>query len=186
MNSVTEVVASVHCIVKKRDINCIHMHIFVVFFFFQALHRSGSHAAYCRAPPLLEQHLVGNVLRATGLGGGHYHPPHGETVTLGGNTTLGRGEVELFISAAASPDTSKERGKHTTGWHTDFQENFTIQLSGIKRWTLRRGRIRHPLRATTPVSRDLCCMYCITLLIATCYNLFSCSYSSSIMEEMLV
>lgn len=170
---------------KKRDINCIRMHIFVVFFF-QALHRSGSHAAYCRAPPLLEQHLVGNVLRATGLGGGHYHPPHGETVTLGGNTTLGRGEVELFISAAASPDTSKERGKHTTGWHTDFQENFTIQLSGIKRWTLRRGRIRHPLRATTPVSRDLCCMYCITLLIATCYNLFSCSYSSSIMEEMLV
>ena len=166
----------------KRDIDCTRMHIFVVFFF-QALHRSGSHAAYCRAPPLLEQHLVGNVLRATGLGGGHYHPPHGETVTLGGNTTLGRGEVELFISAAASPDTSKEQGKHTTGWHTDFQENFTIQLSGIKRWTLRRGRIRHPLRATTPVSRELfICMYC-----TFCDELiFSCSYSSSIMEEMPV
>jgi len=40
--------------------------------------------------------------------------------------------------------------KHNTGWHTDFQENFTIQLSGIKRWTLRRGRVRHPLRGTTP------------------------------------
>ena len=36
------------------------------------------------------------------------------------------------------------------GWHTDFQENFTIQISGVKRWTLRRGRVTHPLRATTP------------------------------------
>ena len=121
------------------------------------------------------------------MGGGHYHPPHGETVTLGGNTTLGRGEVELFISAAAPPATSKEHGKHTTGWHTDFQENFTIQLSGIKRWTLRRGRVRHPLRATTPVSREILCMYCISFLIEMCITLFSlCSYSSSIMEEMPV
>ena len=138
-----------------------------------ALHKSGSHPAYCRAPPILEQHLVGSLLRATGLGGGHYHPPHSDSiVTLGGNTTLGRGEVELFIStssassgkgekaaaAAAGKGSKKEEQgdknsggkKHTTGWHTDFQENFTIQLSGIKRWTLRRGRIPHPLRATTP------------------------------------
>ena len=41
-------------------------------------------------------------------------------------------------------------GGHVTGWHTDFQENFTIQLSGVKRWTLRRGRVPSPLRATTP------------------------------------
>ena len=119
------------------------------------LHMSGRHAAYCRAPPLLEQHLVGSLLRATGLGGGHYHPPHAETVTLGEGTTLGRGEVELFISAPSSSDgnvRNAEMGnnKHTTGFHTDFQENFTIQLSGIKRWTLRRGRVRHPLRGTTP------------------------------------
>lgn len=106
-----------------------------------ALHVSGSHSAYCRAPPILEQHLVNSLLRATGLGGGHYHPPHSETVTLGGNTSLGRGEVELFIS--------QSDGK-VTGWHTDFQENFTIQISGVKRWTLRRGRVAHPLRATTP------------------------------------
>jgi len=82
-------------------------------------------------------------------------------VTLGGGTSLGRGEVELFIgaagasgaaSAAASSQSNNAKGdkKHTTGWHTDFQENFTIQLSGIKRWTLRRGRVRHPLRGTTP------------------------------------
>jgi len=118
-----------------------------------ALHQSGSHPAYCRAPPALEQLLVGSLLRATGLGSGQYHPPHADVVTIGGGTTLGRGEVELFISTSSSSSTSKENGsskKHLTGWHTDFQENFTIQLSGVKRWTLRRGRVRHPLRGTTP------------------------------------
>ena len=118
-----------------------------------ALHQSGSHPAYCRAPPILEQLLVKSLLRSTGLGAGHYHPPHSETVTLGGGTTLGRGEVELFIGAKQSEQSTngtKETKKHTTGAHTDFQENFTIQLSGVKQWTLRRGRVRHPLRATTP------------------------------------
>ncbi|KAL7487741.1 hypothetical protein ACHAW6_013314 [Cyclotella cf. meneghiniana] len=119
-----------------------------------ALHQSGSHPAYCRAPPPLEQLLVRSLLRSTGLGGGHYHPPHSDAVSLGGGTTLGRGEVELFIGAK-NPDGNSMNGKdlknkHTTGAHTDFQENFTIQLSGIKEWTLRRGRVRHPLRATTP------------------------------------
>ncbi|KAL7459800.1 hypothetical protein ACHAWC_011781 [Mediolabrus comicus] len=120
-----------------------------------ALHQSGSHPAYCRAPPALEQLLVGSLLRTTGLGGGHYHPPHADVVTLGGGTTLGRGEVELFISTSSSSSSSKSKDngtakKHLTGWHTDFQENFTIQLSGVKRWTLCRGRVKHPLRATTP------------------------------------
>ena len=152
------------------------------------LHVSGSHPAYCRAPPSLERLLVSSLLRSTGLGGGHYHPPHndyGVAATLGGGTTLGRGEVELFVGTTTSssnttptiptPATSSSRsrgggskktngdggggksgsssrvaGGCTTGWHTDFQENFTIQLTGIKRWTLRRGRVRHPLRGTTP------------------------------------
>ena len=119
-----------------------------------ALHQSGSHPAYCRAPPALEQLLVSSLLRATGLGGGHYHPPHADVVTIGGGTTLGRGEVELFISTSSLSSKCKDNGSvkksHLTGWHTDFQENFTIQLSGVKRWTLRRGRVRHPLRGTTP------------------------------------
>ncbi len=120
-----------------------------------ALHQSGSHPAYCRAPPALEQLLVASLLRSTGLGGGHYHPPHADVVTIGGGTTLGRGEVELFISTSSSSSSSsefKDNGSvsHLTGWHTDFQENFTIQLSGVKKWTLRRGRVRHPLRGTTP------------------------------------
>ena len=118
-----------------------------------AIHASGGHPAYCRAPPLLEQHLVGLLLRAT------CHPPHdGDAVTLGGGTTLGRGVVELIIGAASSTSTSACKkntvNENTAGkkkkHHTNFQENFTIQLSGIKRWTLRRGRVRHPLCGTTP------------------------------------
>lgn len=114
-----------------------------------ALHQSGSHPAYCRAPPILEQLLVKSLLCSTGLGAGHYHPPHSENVTLGGGTTLGRGEVELFIGPKHVSDQT-EANKHTTGAHTDFQENFTLQLSGVKQWTFRRGRVLHPLRATTP------------------------------------
>jgi hypothetical protein len=53
---------------------------------------------------------------------------------------MGRGEVEVFIGTAG----------HTTGWHTDFQENFTIQLSGSKKWTLRQGTVQYPLRGCTP------------------------------------
>jgi len=84
-----------------------------------ALHMSGRHSAYCRAPPILEKHLVSSLLQATGFGGGHYHAPHSvsETVTLGGNTTLGRGEVELFIGNADGGDNNKRDDiqQHTTG-----------------------------------------------------------------------
>ena len=101
-----------------------------------ALHESsGGHALYCRAPPQVEQILVSKLLRDTGLGCGQYDPA-GESMT-----SLARGEVEMFI-------TSKAGG--TTDWHYDFQENFTLQLSGVKRWTLQRGTVKHPLRACTP------------------------------------
>ncbi len=98
-----------------------------------ALHDAG-HATYCRAPPELEQLLVSRLLADTGMGCGQYDPG-GER----GNV-LGRGEVEVFMG-------TKE---HLTDWHYDFQDNFTIQLSGSKRWTLRQGTVRHPLRGCTP------------------------------------
>jgi hypothetical protein len=98
-----------------------------------ALHFVG-HSTYCRAPPSVEQHLVASLLRETGLGCGHYDRS-GES-----NICLGRGEVETFISASG----------HVTNWHFDFQENFTIQLSGIKKWTLVEGTIVDPLRGCTP------------------------------------
>ena len=99
-----------------------------------ALYKIGHHATYCRAPPKVEQTLVAQFLRDTGLGCGQYDPS-GENPTC-----LGRGEVETFISTDG----------HITNWHYDFQENFTIQLSGIKRWYLQHSTIQDPLRGCTP------------------------------------
>lgn len=98
------------------------------------LHTCSNYASYCRAPPELEQVLVSLMLRGTGLGLGQYDAT-GEKLT-----TLGRGEVETFIGTKG----------HLTDWHTDFQENFTIQLSGRKKWTLKQGTVKHPIRGTTP------------------------------------
>ncbi|KAI2510183.1 hypothetical protein MHU86_4215 [Fragilaria crotonensis] len=98
------------------------------------LHQIGGHATYCRAPPSVEQPMVANLLRATGFGCGQYDPS-GES-----SISLGRGEVEVFIGTKS----------HTTQWHFDFQENFTIQLSGRKTWKLQQGIARYPTRACTP------------------------------------
>lgn len=99
-----------------------------------ALQKVGGHATYCRAPPKVEQNLVSSLCRSTGLGCGQYDPS-GESIT-----SLARGEVETFISTPG----------HVTNWHFDFQENFTIQLSGIKKWTLQQGTISDPIRGCTP------------------------------------
>jgi hypothetical protein len=99
-----------------------------------SMHKTGGHATYCRAPPEIEQNLVSSLLKATGLGCGQYDPS-GESMEC-----LGRGEVETFISTP----------NHVTDWHYDFQDNYTIQLSGIKRWTLQQGTILDPLRGCTP------------------------------------
>ena len=56
----------------------------------------------------------------------------------------GRGEVEMFCA----------RKGHVTAWHSDFQENFTIQLRGRKRWRLAHRREAHPLRGETPHFAD--------------------------------
>ncbi|CAJ1934294.1 unnamed protein product [Cylindrotheca closterium] len=99
-----------------------------------SLHKIAKHATYCRAPPMVEQNLVASLLKATGLGCGQYDPS-GESII-----SMGRGEVETFISTE----------NHLTNWHYDFQENFTIQLSGTKRWTLQQGTIKDPIRGCTP------------------------------------
>lgn len=101
------------------------------------LHQNSNYASYCRAPPELEQPLVSQMLRDTGMGCGQYDPSDEKT-------TLARGEVETFIGTT----------NHFTNWHTDFQENFTIQLSGRKKWTLKQGSVKHPLRGTTPHYRS--------------------------------
>jgi len=98
-----------------------------------ALHTAG-HATYCRAPPQVEQPMVANMLRGTGMGCGNYDPSGNSSIAMG------RGEVEVFMGTS----------QHTTDWHYDFQENFTLQLSGVKKWTLQQGTVQHPLRGCTP------------------------------------
>jgi hypothetical protein len=98
-----------------------------------ALHSSG-HATYCRASPQVEQPMVASLLRGTGMGCGNYDPS-GES-----SVVMGRGEVEVFMGTC----------KHITDWHYDFQENFTLQLSGVKKWTLQQGTVKYPLRGCTP------------------------------------
>ncbi len=116
------------------------------------LHTSSHYASYCRAPPELEQPLVYNMLKDTGIGCGQYeHMNHSNDDNDEDNNvynfktkmhmkSMGRGEVETFIGTK----------HHLTNWHIDFQENFTIQLSGCKKWTLKQSTIKHPLRGITP------------------------------------
>ena len=99
-----------------------------------ALYQAG-HATYCRAPPEVEKLLLTPLFEETGLACGQYDAS-GQSAT-----TMGRGEVEVFISSKTGS---------ITGWHTDFQQNFTIQLSGRKRWSLQRGTVAHVLRGVTP------------------------------------
>jgi hypothetical protein len=104
-----------------------------------ALYQAGN-ATYCRAPEAVEQKLVAALLENTGLGCGQYENGHA-TATNNGQQAMGRGEVEVFLSAVAG---------HVTDWHYDFQENFTMQLSGTKRWTMQKGTVKHPVRGCTP------------------------------------
>ena len=48
-------------------------------------------------------------------------------------------------------ETFASRAGHVTGWHFDFMENFTLQLSGTKTWRLKRSAVDVPLRGCTPM-----------------------------------
>eukprot|EP00501_MAST-03F_sp_TOSAG23-6_P001802 GSMAST32.ASY1.ANO1.1880.1 assembled CDS len=91
------------------------------------LHRSGA-SLYFRAPQELSDALVTPFQRELGLNFAGVFPD-------GDN----KGEIETFIS---------KKG-HVTDWHFDFMENFTFQLSGIKRWKLKPGP-PSPIRGCTP------------------------------------
>eukprot|EP00929_Paragymnodinium_shiwhaense_P055164 TRINITY_DN27668_c0_g1_i1.p1 TRINITY_DN27668_c0_g1~~TRINITY_DN27668_c0_g1_i1.p1 ORF type:complete len:301 (+),score=39.37 TRINITY_DN27668_c0_g1_i1:75-977(+) len=94
------------------------------------LSQAGGVAFYFRAPEALEHLLVAGLLSGLGCGFAGHYPGDGKP----------RGEIEMFVS---------HRG-HITGWHTDFQHNFTVQLRGTKRWRFKRGPIESGVRALTP------------------------------------
>jgi hypothetical protein len=92
------------------------------------LYLSG-HSLYCRASSELEHQVITRALRSLGIG-----------VCASGNDRFQRGEIETFFT---------KRG-HTTDFHSDFQENMTIQLSGRKKWIFQSSGSIHPIRGCTP------------------------------------
>mmetsp|Transcript_8323 Transcript_8323/g.10597 ORF Transcript_8323/g.10597 Transcript_8323/m.10597 type:complete len:262 (-) Transcript_8323:26-811(-) len=96
------------------------------------LHRAGL-VLYCRAPERTEEVLIGSMIRDTDFG----LPQAADLDSDEPHHFAAWGEVECFLS----------HKDHVTDFHYDFQENFTLQIRGTKRWTLRPTRHRHPLRA---------------------------------------
>jgi hypothetical protein len=94
-----------------------------------ACHRSGG-SLYFRAPAELSDMLVTALSQQVGLSFGALYPEGAP-----------RSEVETFVSRAG----------HVTDWHFDFMENFTLQLSGVKRWRLKPSDVAVPVRGCTPM-----------------------------------
>ena len=93
-----------------------------------ACHRAGG-SLYFRAPAEISDLLVTAASQQTGLSFGALYADGAP-----------RSEVETFITRAG----------HVTEWHFDFMENFTLQLSGVKRWRLKRSAVEVPMRGCTP------------------------------------
>ena len=94
-------------------------------------YRKSRHSLYCRAPPEIEDRVVRNILGELRLG----PPPRCKS-----SDRFARGEIETFFTRAG----------HTTPFHTDFQENFTIMISGEKEWAFDDSPLAYPQRGTTP------------------------------------
>lgn len=90
---------------------------------------NAGHSLYCRAPKEFEDLVIPRLLDELGLG-----PLHS------GNDRYRRGEVEVFFS---------KKG-HVTDFHTDFQENFTVHLTGKKKWSFSTSTAAAPIRGCTP------------------------------------
>lgn len=88
------------------------------------LYQAG-HSLYCRAPVQLESAVIPRILSELGIG-----------IAGSDNDRFRRGEIETFYS---------KKG-HLTDFHTDFQENITIQLSGKKKWSFSSSSAVAPLR----------------------------------------
>ncbi|CAE7032958.1 yxbC [Symbiodinium natans] len=92
--------------------------------------RAARAALYFRANEDLENLLVSRICSGLGAGAAGMYPGDGRP----------RGEIETFVASEG----------HVTGWHTDFQHNFTFQLRGAKRWRFKAGPVKNNVRALTP------------------------------------
>ena len=91
---------------------------------------------YFRSPEAMVNPWVGRLSAELGLNfGAVYSQP-----AAGPGALPQKGEIEVFATRAG----------HTTDWHTDFMENFTLQLKGRKRWRIAQSGLEAPIRGYTP------------------------------------
>ena len=102
-----------------------------------ACYNSGS-SLYFRSPPALAHRFVRAFNAAVGFNFA------GLDYSSTSSSSQPKGEIEVFVSRAG----------HHTGWHKDFQDNFTIQLRGRKTWTFGVVDVQHPIRGFTPHYKD--------------------------------
>ena len=74
---------------------------------------NAGHSLYCRAPKDLEEIVITRCLKELNF-----------SIGCSNSDRYRRGEIETFYS---------NKG-HLTAFHTDFQENITIMLTGKKKW----------------------------------------------------
>ncbi|GMH74427.1 hypothetical protein TrST_g2256 [Triparma strigata] len=91
---------------------------------------SSTHSTYCRGPPALSALFQSTFLSDLNL--------------FNSNPNWGYSELEAFHGHTP----------HVTNWHYDFQHNFTIQLSGSKKWDFKKGE-RNVRLGCTPHFNDV-------------------------------
>jgi hypothetical protein len=94
------------------------------------LHGAGA-SLYFRSSEEAAAAIIPTLARELGAGPFGFFSP---------SMTEAQGEIEVFCSKTG----------HTTDWHFDFQQNFTVQVSGSKRWKVKRSGITSPVRGATP------------------------------------
>ena len=129
-------------------------------------------ALYFQAPSVLEKQTLGPLMYALGCdwGGfdeGPFSPEENpddegslddeESSASGGKSSPEKDTKRLAVSRALESLTAKgeietfiSKKGHVTDWHQDFQENFTIQLQGVKRWRVKKGSVKEPVLGLTP------------------------------------
>jgi hypothetical protein len=109
---------------------------------------AAGHSIYFNPPLPLQERYMRALCADLGMGTGG---------ALGG-LEGGGGTSSSSAAAAAAPSTGGDielfacAGAHSTPWHWDAQENFTLQLRGTKRWRVARSGVAAPLTNWHPLS----------------------------------
>ena len=83
--------------------------------------KNGASLYFGSSPDFRDTYMKHLSLQMDQSFGGYHRASHSDITAMSQ-----MGEIETFVS----------RKGNYTDWHTDFQENFTIQLQGTKTWRL--------------------------------------------------